>query len=509
MKVCFLGIDIGTSACKLAVFGADGTLYEHVVENYPIHHPHPGYVEQDPADWWQSVCLGLKALWEQGADPASIAAVGIDGQGWSAIPLDRDGNVLARTPIWMDTRAERVCREWEARIGAERLFAVSGNPFSPGYTLPKVLFWKEHIPALFTRIRHILQSNSYIAYRLTGAISQDLSMCYGWQNFNIRTLRYDDALTAELGIPKHLLIDPVACDTVVGRVHWQAARDCGLLEGTPVVAGGLDAACGTLGAGVVSPGQTQEQGGQAGGMSICTERPVAHPKLILGTHVVPGLWLLQGGTVGGGASLKWFAKELGAAKPAEPALARTGKDIFELLSAEAETSPPGANGLLYLPYMSGERSPLWDTKAQGVYFGLGFDKTHADLVRATMEGVAFALRHNLETAAQAGATVKELRGMGGSANSRIWTQIKADVTGIPMVIPASDTATTCGAAMLAMVGVGQYRDYREATDAIVKVQRVQYPDAGNTAQYRRYFDLYQSLYACSKDCMARLYDLKA
>lgn len=508
MAHTYLGIDIGTSGCKLALFDDAGALLYAASEVYPTHYPAPGEVEQEPEDWWRAVCRGLNRLWEQGAGPASVAAIGIDGQSWSAVPVDAEGTVLARTPIWMDTRAARVAAKWSERLTPERIFAVSGNPFSPTYTLPKVLYWMEREPEFIKRAWHILQSNSFIVYRLTGAVSMDFSMAYGWHNFNQRTLKYDTALTREFGVPERFLTEPVPSHTVIGRVTAGSARLTGLLAGTPVVAGGLDAACGTFGAGVTEPGQTQEQGGQAGGMSICLDTPLSHEKLILSPHVIPDRWLLQGGSVGGGASLKWFAEQLGAVQPGgETAIERSVGGIFKLLDAEAESSTVGAGGVVFLPYFAGERSPLWDTKACGMYFGLKFSTAHADLVRATMEGAAFALRHNIETALETGASIKELRATGGSANSRIWTQIKADVTNTSISVPDADDATARGAAMLAMLGVGCYPDARSAADAIVRVSRVQEPTE-NTPKYGAYYGIYKSLYTCTADCMSRLYDIE-
>lgn len=503
MKNLFLGIDIGTSGCKTALFDETGHAAFRASHSYQRHYPFPGAVEQSADDWWSAVCLCLKAMWGQGANPAAVAAVGIDGQSWSAVPVDSSGKTLAKTPIWMDTRAAELCRVWENRLGREKIFNVSGNPFSPTYTLPKILWWMENSPELINSAAHILQSNSFLACRLTGEVSMDLSQGYGWHCFDQKTLNFDEGLTKEFGIPERFITKPVASDSFVGRVTKEASEATGLLLGAPVVAGGLDAACATLGAGVVSPGQAQEQGGTAGGMSICLDRAAAHPDLILSAHVIPNRWLLQGGTAGGGASLKWFSEQLGAAGEGG-ALSTSGADIFQKLSAEVEVSTVGANGVICLPYFAGERSPIWDEKAKAVYFGLGFSNTHADMARATMEGVAFSLRHNIETAADAGVQISELRGTGGAANSRIWTQIKADVTGIPMIIPDSDDAATRGAAMLAMKASGVFADYETAAEILIEIKRRQEPVAANTEAYGRYYGIYKKLYPATRGCMAEL-----
>ena len=251
---------------------------------------------------------------------------------------------------------------------------------------------------------------------------------------------WDEKMCKRLGIPMEFLPEICDCDHVVGTVTGKAAAECGLVEGIPVVAGGLDAACGTLGAGVIHSGETQEQGGQAGGMSICTEKYKADPRLILSYHVVPGKWLLQGGTTGGGGVMRWFEREF--ADYERMMKEQTGVSSLDQLNKIAEKVAPGCEGMVFLPYMSGERSPIWNPYAKGVFYGLDFAKTKGHMVRACMEGVALSLRHNLEVAREAGAEADVLRAMGGSANSLLWTQIKSDITGKPIIVPASDTATT-------------------------------------------------------------------
>ena len=222
-----------------------------------------------------------------------ICGIGVDGQSWSAIPVDQDGNVLHTTPIWMDTRARDICTKVKETVGDERIFTVAGNDFLPSYSTPKMLWFKENMPDIYHKTHKFLQSNSYIVMKLTGIMSQDYSQGYGIHFFNMAKLTYDEELAEDMGLSVDIVPTLYACDQIVGEVTGIAAQETGLKQGTPVVAGGLDAACGTLGAGVYQAGQTQEQGGQAGGMSICTDKALSHRKLILSTHVVPGLWLLQ------------------------------------------------------------------------------------------------------------------------------------------------------------------------------------------------------------------------
>lgn len=497
MKTCLLGIDIGTSSCKVAIFDRTGRVLAHASAEYAVTYPRTGWAEQDPCDWWDGVCRALNTLWQSApVMPDDIAAVGVDGQSWAAVALDGNGNSLWRTPLWMDTRAQDICTRIVREIGEERIFAVSGNALSPTYTTGKVLWMREHCPEIFAKTEHILQSNGYIVYRLTDAITQDVSQGYGWHCFDVRRNTWDGDMAERLGIPTHLLPPIVPCDRVVGCVTAAAARATGLAVGTPVVAGGLDAACGTLGAGVIDAGQTQEQGGQAGGMSICLDRVCADPRLILGAHVVPNRWLLQGGTVGGGGVMRWLERELGAYEREHAAA--LGRSSLEQLGELAEAVAPGSDGLVFLPYMAGERTPIWDADAKGVYYGLDFSKTRGHLIRAGMEGVAYSLRHNLEVAAQAGAHADTLCATGGAANSKLWTQIKADVTGKTILVSSSDTATTWGAAILAGIGVGMFGSYKEAVEGSVRYTRRHEPNATNAEVYGERYRVYRALYPALK-----------
>lgn len=487
-----LGIDIGTSACKVAVFEKSGKVLALSNQPYQLYYPNPGWVEQDPEEWWNAICDGIQDVLEQsGVDAADIAGIGIDGQSWSAIPVDAEGNCLHRTPIWMDTRARDICQRVLDDVGFDAIFEVAGNGFEPSYTTPKLLWFKEELPHIYEKTYKFLQSNSYIAMKLTGVMTQDMSQGYGLHFFDMKTCTYNEELAHKLGLSVDKVPEPVPCHQVIGEVTPEAARRTGLAVGTKVVAGGLDAACGTLGAGVYQPGQTQEQGGQAGGMSICVNQATAHPKLILSPHVVPGLWLLQGGTVGGGGVLRWFRQELGEGQS------------FDDLTAMAEKVPAGSDGVVFLPYMAGERSPIWNPDAKGVFYGLGFDKTKGHMIRAALEGVAFSLEHNLRTAAETNVKVDELITMGGSSNSILWTQIKADVTGKTIKVPTSDTATTLGAAILAGVGVGVYGSFDEAVQETIVVTRVQEPDMEKHEMYKKSMELYLELYEDLKDTFSK------
>lgn len=484
MKKYLLGIDIGTSSCKIAIFCTDGKVQSETNKEHKTYYPAPGWVEQDPEEWWINICNGIKECLDASAIHSNqIVSVGIAGQGWSAIPVDEYGNSLARTPIWMDTRASDITNKMMNEIGAETIFDVSGNSFLPSYTTPKIIWFKEEYPEIYEKTNCFLQSNSFIGMKLTGKLSVDKSQNYGVHFYNPKSFRYDESLANQLGIDINKVAPIFECHDVIGTITENASDKTGLTVGTPVVAGGLDAACGTLGAGVYQPNQTQIQGGQAGGMSICLDRPLTHEQLIFSPHVVPGLWLLQGGTVGGGGVLRWFKDQLAS------------EETFDELTDLAADIAPGAEGVLFLPYMAGERCPIWNPDAKAVFYGLGFDKSKKHMIRAALEGVVFSVYHNLKIAEEKGIDIKKLdyRAMGGVANSHTWIQIYADVFGAKMSIPNSDTATTLGAAILAGVGVGVYDDFTDAVERTIGISRVQKPNEEVYDTYQNVFKNYLKL----------------
>jgi len=490
LKNLLLGIDIGTSACKIVIFDKEGHILASSTKGYKVYYPKAGWAEQNPNEWYSAICEGIKETLLIGdINSDDIAGIGIGGQSWSAIAVDRNGKLLCNTPIWMDTRASEICKKVNEKIGAERIFDISGNSFEPMYTTPKILWYKENLPNVFKNTYKILQSNSYIAFRLTGIFSGEKSQGYGLHCFNMKKGIYNEKLCEDFEIPFEFLPKIYECSEVVGQVTKKAAGETGLSVGTPVVAGGLDAACGTLGAGVINDGQTQEQGGQAGGMSICLDEYKAHSKLILGFHVIPNKWLLQGGTVGGGGVIKWFNEQFCENKTLKELDEKAGKVNI------------GSDGLIFLPYMAGERSPIWNKNAKGVFFGLDYSKTKGHLFRACLEGVAFSLHHNLETAKEAGVNINVLNAIGGAANSRLWTQIKSDITGKVIMVPSTDTATTMGAAILAGVGTGVYKSFREAVKLTVNFKREHTPNMDNHKEYMKIFSIYLKLYENLKELM--------
>lgn len=492
IKDLILAIDQGTSGCKLTIFNLDGLVIADTTKTYDTFYPAENFVEQDCDTWWDVIVEGIQEmLLDKAINAEDIKAIGVDGISWACIPIDQEGKVLYPTMIWLDRRGKEEANWMKEVAGEEALIELSGNPVDACYITPKMLWLKNHHPEVYNKTYKFLQSNGFIVYRLTGAISQDYSQGYGFHFFDMTKGEYNEEMANRLGISLDLVGPLVHCHDVVGGVTEVVAKLTGLKAGTPVVAGGLDAACCTLGAGVVKAGQTQEQGGQAGGMSIALDQPLVHPKLILGYHVVPDMWLLQGGTTGGGGTLNWFNREFGGEEKLEAK--KEGTNPFAVMSKKAESIKPGSDGLVFLPYMKGERSPLWSPEAKGVYYGLSFDKTKAHMIRSTMEGVAYSLRHNIETAYEVGASVGKLSSVGGSSNSDVWTQLKSDITGCDIEVPYSDFATTLGAAILAGVGVGLYKSFDEGVKRCVKIQKTYKAKQENKKIYDQGYKTYVRL----------------
>jgi xylulokinase len=333
--------------------------------------------------------------------------------------------------IWLDRRAEDEANWLKSLPDAETFVNLDANPLDSAYITPKLIWLKKHRPEVFEAAFRFLTSSGFIVARFTGEFTCDYTQAYGYHVFDMAQQCWNPEAAARIGIPLDKLPRLCPCTEIVGTVTPQAAAMTGLRAGIPVIAGCLDAASGALGAGVTRLGQTNEQGGQAGGMAVSLDHVVVEPQLIFSHHVLPNQYLLQAGTVGGG-SLGWFRDTFGqAAANGDPLL---GQSVFESYSLQAGATPPGSHGLLFIPYMAGERTPLWNSSARGVFFGLSYKTTQADMLRAIMEGCAFAVYDNLRIAEEKGVTVTEYLGSGGATRSAVWCQIKADVYNRPFVI---------------------------------------------------------------------------
>ncbi len=491
-----LGIDIGTSGTKVILTDEDGSIVASATETYPLRTPHPNWAEQDPRDWWAATVAAIQgACGSGGVKAADIGCVGLTGQMHGLVLLDEKGDVLRPAILWCDQRTAEECRWITGAVGgAARLRELTCNPALTGFTAPKVIWVRDHEPELYGKIRKILLPKDYIRFKLTGEYATEVSDASGTLLFDVKGRRWSRDVLNTLGIPEDWLPRCHESPEVTGRVTREAARETGLAEGTPVVGGGGDQAAGAVGSGIVKPGAISVTVGTSGVVFAYMDEPAldAEGRLHTFCHAVPGKWHAMGVTLGAGGSMRWFRDTL---CEAEAAVGRcAGIDPYELITAEAAQAGPGCEGLVFLPYVAGERTPYPDPNARGVFFGLSLRHTKAHMARAVMEGVAFSLRDCLELVKALGVSMEEVRVSGGGARSALWRQIIADVFGAPLVTLKVTEGPAYGAALLAGVGIGVYGSVVEACEKTIKPAGVTEPNPPVVALYEEYYGLYRALY---------------
>lgn len=490
-----LGLDVGTTGCKAALFDVGGETVAAHTEEYPLYHPHPGWAEQEPEEWWRGVVGAIRGvLGGSGVAPREIAGLGLSGQMHGAVLLDEDLRPVRRAIIWSDGRTTEQCREITERIGAERLIALAGNPALEGFTAPKVLWVREHEPESFARARTLLLPKDYIRARLTGEIGMEISDAAGTLLLDVRHAVWSEELLRRLDLPASLLPDLRGSAELCGRITAGAAALTGLAEGTPVVGGGADNACGAVGTGVVRPGLAAISIGTSGTVLAHSAEARIDPRGRLHTfnHAVPGALYLMGVHQAAGFSLRWLRDTLGVA-------GTDGLGPYDVMTTEAAQVPPLAQGLVFLPYLQGERTPIMDAGARGVFFGLAGVHGRGHLTRAVLEGVAYSLRDSVEILRELDVPVEEFRITGGGAASDVWMGILASVLGEPLVRTSASEGPAFGAALLAGVGTGVYASIPEACAATIRTLESIEPDAALRERYDAGYALYRSLYPALKD----------
>ncbi len=498
-----LGIDAGTTGLKAVLAHADGTLLAQASQEYGTSFEHPNWAEQDPEQWWRACCAVVpQVLAAAGVSASDIAAIGVSGQGIGAVPVDAGGAPLRPAIIWLDRRSDAQCRALAERVGEADITRINGGRIDSSYFAPKWLWVKEHEPEVYRQTAAVLQSNGYVGMRLTGARRMDVSSGPMTLFFDSAKLAYSEALADRMGLDLAHMPPLAACDEVIGHVTRSAAREAGLAEGTPVIAGSIDGTAAAVEGGLLADGDAVEMTGQSTVVLVCSSRPYLGRDLISLVHGVPGKYLAVGASSAGGGSLRWWRDALADAERERGKQA--GRDPFQLLDELAAASPPGANRLVFLPYMFGERSPIWDGAARGVFFGLSLSTTKADMVRAILEGAAYGLRHNVEAAASAGFAVSGMGCVGGGARSALWNQIKADVLGKPVRQLRAGLGAAMGDIMMAGVGVGVYRDFAEARAAVYAVQCDFLPNPANRQIYDDLYGVFLGLYPALKERFAEL-----
>ena len=491
-----MGIDVGTTGTRAVIVRPDG----HVVgaatgDHQPMRMPKPGWAEQDPEDWWQASLVAVRAAMAQaGLRGTEIAAVGFSGQMHGVVLLDKARAVLRPSLIWCDQRSQAQCDWITAQVGAERLIQLASNPALTGFSAPKILWVRDHEPQVFERAAHFLLPKDFVRFRLTGEFASDVADASGTLLFDVTNRRWSRELLEALDIDPKLLPRVYESPEITGKISRETAVLTGLAAGTPVVAGAGDQAASAVGNGIVSPGLASATLGTSGVLFTYTESPTLDPRGRIHTfcHAVPGKWHVIGVTQGAGLSLRWFRDNFGVAESWYAH--QTGVDPYELIIREAENVPPGSDGLLWLPYLMGERTPHLDPLARGMFFGLTAAHTRAHLVRSILEGVAFSLRDSLEIFKELHIPVEQIRASGGGSRNFLWRQIQSDIYGKELVTLRTAEGSAFGAALLAGVGAKIYSSVEESARQAIQVKERMSPRADRVAIYNRYYEVYRSLY---------------
>ena len=498
-----LGIDIGTSGAKTILIDEMGRVRARASAEYPLYAPHPQWSEQDPEDWWQGVCATVRAvLQESGIAPSDIAGVGLSGQMHGSVFLDEHKAVIRPAILWNDQRTAAECAWITETVGKDRIVDLISNPVLTGFTAGKIIWLRNHEPANYARVRKVLLPKDYIRLRLTNEFATEVSDASGTALFNVRKREWAAELLDAIDIPVDWMPAAFESPEVSGRVSEQGAAATGLAAGTPVVGGGGDQAAGAVGNGIVETGIISSTVGTSGVVFAFSDQPIVDPQLRLHTfcHAVPGKWHLMGVMLSAGGSLQWYRDAL--CQPEKVVAGALGRDAYELICAEAGRAPVCSEGLIFLPYLTGERTPHPDANARGVFFGITrrTDRTH--LARAVLEGVAYGLRDSFAIMEEMKLPIRQVRASGGGARSKVWRQIQADVTGYSHVTIGVDEGPALGVALLAGVGTGIYASVEEACRAAITVGDASDPCTVNQAAYARFHKVYQSLYSNLKENFA-------
>lgn len=491
----FIGIDSSTTATKALLMAEDGRVVGVASSSYDYDTPKPLWSEQQPELWWTGTVASIRqVLAESGVAGTAVAAIGLTGQMHGLVLLDQRGDVLRPALLWNDQRTGAECDEMRAVIGKQRLIDITGNDALTGFTAPKILWVKNNEPEIYGRIAHILLPKDYVRYKLTGELATDKAGAAGTQLFDVRQRNWSAEVVSKLGIDPAWLPKTFEGTAVTGHLTSTAATATGLPAGIPVMAGGGDQAANAVGTGAVVDGVVALSLGTSGVVFASSDVPVVEPdgRLHAFCHAAPGKWHLMGVMLSAAGSLRWYRDALAP-----------GTDFGDLLIPAADV-PAGSEGLLFLPYLTGERTPHPDPLARGGFIGLTVRHGQPHLTRAVLEGVAFGLRDSLELMRGAGlASITQVRASGGGLRSPLWRQILADVLQAEIVTVNTTEGAAYGAAVLALVGAGVFNSVEEACAKLVQVTGKTEP-GGDTAVYDQLYPLYQGLYPALKPTFAGL-----
>jgi xylulokinase len=487
-----VGLDVGTGGARAVAVNESGEVVAEASSAYPLHTPRPGWTEQDPADWWNGA---KEVLGKVAAEAGEVAGIGLTGQMHGSVFLDGSDRVIRPALLWNDQRTQAQCDEITRVVGEEQLISIAGNPALTGFQAPKIVWLEEEEPENFGRISRVLLPKDYVRLMLTGEYATDASDASGTLLLDVRARDWSGQILDALEIPHDWMPEVYEGPENTGALRDNAAAELGLPPGIPVAAGGGDNAAAAVGTGIVGPGLVNSSVGTSGVLFAHASEfnPDPSGRLHAFCHAVPGAYHLMGVTLSAGGSLSWWRETLGG-------------DYDELVEA-ASGVQPGSEGLVFLPYLSGERTPHLDPRARGAFFGLTARHGAAHMTRAVMEGVIFSLRDSLEIMRSLGVPIEDVRATGGGARSGLWRQLQADIYGSPIRRTVADEGPAYGAALLAGVASGTYSGIDEASSEVELREETTEPDQERAKIYEDYYELYQSLYPAASSAMSRLTDL--
>lgn len=491
----FLGLDVSTTGAKALLINNLGHVVASATTPLTLSTPKPLWSEQDPHDWWAGMVNSIRQVWAQaGVDGTAVAGIGLTGQMHGLVLLGAAGEVLRPAILWNDGRTQAQCDKIRQLVGKQRLIQITGNDALTGFTAPKILWVRQHEPEIYAKTRHILLPKDYIRYRLTDDFAMDRAGGAGTLLFDLRSRTWSEEVRQALEIPAAWLPPTYEGPEVTGVVSQAAAEATGLVAGTPVVAGGGDQAAQATGVGAVQPGIVALTLGTSGVVFATTDAPLVEPdgRLHAFCHAVPHLWHFMGVMLSAAGSLQWYRDTL------------VPDEDFNGVVAEATAVPPGSEGLFFLPYLSGERTPHPDPLARAAFVGLTLRHGRSHMTRAVLEGVAFGIKDSFTLIQNAGlGHIQQVRISGGGAKSPLWRQMMADVLGVELVTVNTTEGAAFGAALLASVGTGAHADVQAACEQMIQLTGSTKPGP-DTAIYQQYYTRYRALYPALRNEFAAI-----
>ena len=505
-----LSIDIGTTGGRTIIFDTNGQIIESAYEEYPSYYPTPSNVEQDANDWWivtkNTISTSLK---KSKINPSDIISLSVTNQRETIVPVNESGDPLSRAIVWQDRRTIKECNKIKEKVGSKKIYEITGLTVDPYFSAPKILWIKQNWSKAFNNAHKFMLVHDFIQMKLTDEFITDYSNASRTMLFDINTLAWSDYILNKLDIPIEKLPKPLPSGTKISGLTKKASQALGLPEGLPVIAGGGDQQCAAIGVGVTKKGRVKATTGTGTFLLAYLEKSQRDPKnrVLCSCHAIPGKYVYEASIFTTGSVLRWFRDNFSSAERSlAPSL---NLDSYDLLGMQAEEISPGSEGVMIVPHFTGAGAPYWDPNAKGIIFGLSLGHSRNHIIRAIMEATCYEIRTNLQVLKELGTDTKELRITGGASRNSTWNQIEADICKKPVIKGKVEEATALGAAILAGVGAGVYKNIETAAENMVIIDEQREPIKNNSTIYDKYYEIYNQLYLAlkQKDLYNKLADV--